>query len=120
MTNEEAIEGLERLYGKIEQIIYAEKRQLEAFDSIDTAISALEENTKLKAENEQLKAELEQSIKLPCSQWNLCVDKMPSVITGNYIVCLENEAIMMANYSAFSNKFKEISTMGMRDFSVAK
>ena len=35
-------------------------------DILEIAISALEENDKLKAEIEQLKSELEQSIKLPC------------------------------------------------------
>ena len=37
-----------------------------ANEYLDTAISALEENDKLKTEIEQLKSELEQSVKLPC------------------------------------------------------
>lgn len=58
MTNSEAIQGLERLYGKIEQICYAEKRQLEAYDSIDIAVHCIEENDKLKAEIDRLNTQI--------------------------------------------------------------
>ena len=62
MTNEEAIvEFKQRLS------IKDYKEQIpEYYSAMELAISALEENSKLKAEIEQLKAELEQSAILPC------------------------------------------------------
>ena len=67
MTNEEAIvEFKQRLP------IKDYKEQIpEYYSAMELAISALEENSKLKAEIEQLKTELEQSVKLPCKVGNV-------------------------------------------------
>ena len=64
MTNKEAIvEFKQRL-----PIKDCKEQIPEYYSAMELAISALEENSKLKAEIEQLKAELEQSVKLPCKE----------------------------------------------------
>ena len=65
MTNEEAIQELDSRKLTMSMCIDIESC-IRANKAIELAISALEENSKLKAEIEQLKAELEQSAILPC------------------------------------------------------
>lgn len=109
MTNEEKA---------LEQIIMQKhdgEDCLIEFEVLEFLESALEENSKLKAEIEQLKAELERSVKMPCKVGDVVYDNdfgcpTPSTIVGysfgevNQDYDLENDIEQIYLYSR-SNRY---------------
>ena len=57
MTNEEAINNLNKIDDVLDETYYGEKTRTIAHNSINMAIESLEENTKLKSENDELNLE---------------------------------------------------------------
>ena len=58
MTNEEAIENLNKIDDVLDETYYGEKTRTIAHNSISLAIESLQENTKIKSEIDELKSKI--------------------------------------------------------------
>lgn len=93
MTEQEAIKILK---GSTTVIIPNEHSNKTNLEALETVLEALEKQIK--------------------DRWIPVTEKLPEVITGFFIVCLKNGAVLTANYNSFSKSFKEISSMGITSF----
>lgn len=107
MTNSEVIERLKYAHfhfrNEINEVEIKSVCGTDELKEFDLAISALQENTKLKAEIEQLKSELEQSVRLPCKVGDVIYDNDFGSPTSSTIVGYSYGDIFQDDYEDLSD-----------------
>lgn len=86
-------------------------KDLEGFSKDEGSLAIY--GTKLKSIIYDCIIEVEKQPKI--SEWIPCDEKYPEWGTESYLVCLKNGGIFLAIYLS-SGEFKEISSMGIREF----